>query len=89
MRIKALTSLKVYARLDLSDNYLTDIGCFYFYGLNEMIYLDLNNNRIKSLCADGSVFSQNELLESIDLSNNNLEKCGIFEGLFELKYLYF
>jgi Leucine-rich repeat (LRR) protein len=62
--------------------------------LTGLVYLDLKSNKIEIICTNInstlSVFSQNELLELIDLSNNRLKtiKTGIFDGILELKYLY-
>jgi Leucine-rich repeat (LRR) protein len=86
--------LKSLMKLDLSDNNLTEIGCLYFQGLIELINLDLNYNKIRSICTNktnsSSAFTQNELLEYIDMGNNYLEsiEVGVFDGIVELKYLY-
>ena len=70
-------------------NQLSSIQNYYFNGLKNLIYLDLNFNQIANIESDA--FNDLINLQTLYLSNNNIKKIAfnIFKNSFKLTSLYF
>ncbi|XP_068188581.1 toll-like receptor 13 isoform X2 [Antennarius striatus] len=75
----AIRGLETLATLDLSTNFISELGCSDFLNLTSLMTLNLKQNRISIV--DGSVFKDLTNLRDLNIGDNEIHRLNSFSNV--------